>query len=274
MQNNKAFQKLRMNGRQEKPRNLGVTEIRGPYYSVMGKRYLRDVLETMGEYADILKFAGGAFTLYPETELKEIIDIAHEYDVKVSTGGFLESVIPQGTEAVDHYISECKRVGFDIIEISTGFITIPIDDVVRLVERVQQAGLLAKPEIGIQFGAGGTNTAAQNEAAGVMDPKQAIETGKRCLDAGAYMLMIESEGITESVHEWRTEAATQFASELGIENIMFEASDPEVFHWYIKNYGPEVNLFVDHSQIVQLEGLRRGLWGDNDLWGRVMTFDR
>lgn len=274
MNNNKAFKELRMNGRQDKPRHMGVTEIRGPYYSVMGKRYLRDILETMGEYVDILKFAGGAFTLYPEKELKEILDIAHEYDVKVSTGGFMESVIPQGAHAVDHYISECKRVGFDIIEISTGFITIPTDDIVRLVDRVQKAGLLAKPEIGIQFGAGGTNTAEQNEAAGTIDPKQAIETGKRCLDAGAYMLMIESEGITESVHEWRTEAATQFASELGTENIMFEASDPDVFHWYIKNYGPEVNLFVDHSQIVQLEGLRRGIWGNNDLWGRVLTFDR
>lgn len=274
MQNNKAFQNLRMNGRQEKPRNMGITEIRGAYYSVMGERYLRDILETMGEYIDALKFAGGAFTIYPEDKLKNILDIAHEYNVKVSTGGFMESVIPQGPEAVDHYISECKRLGFDIIEISTGFITIPVDDVVRLVERVQNAGLLAKPEIGIQFGAGGTNTAAQNEAAGTMDPKQAIEKGKRLLDAGAYMLMIESEGITESVDTWRTEAATQFASELGTENIMFEASDPDVFHWYIKNYGPEVNLFVDHSQIVQLEGLRRGLWGNNDLWGRIMTFDR
>lgn len=37
---------------------------------------------------------------------------------------------------------------------------------------------------------------------------------------------------------------------------MFEAADPEVFGWYIKNHGPEVNLFVDHSQIVQLESLR------------------
>jgi hypothetical protein len=26
---------------------------------------------------------------------------------------------------------------------------------------------------------------------------------------------------------------------------MFEAADPEVFGWYVKNYVPEVNLFVD-----------------------------
>jgi len=41
---------------------------------------------------------------------------------------------------------------------------------------------------------------------------------------------------------------------------MFEAADPAVFGWCVKNYGPEVNLFVDHSQIVQLECLRSGIW--------------
>ena len=271
--NHYAFTEIRSNSRQEKPRTKGITEIRGPYYTVMGKRYLRDVLETMGDHVDILKFAGGSFTLMPEKQLKEILNLAHEYNVKISTGGFMETVLTQGPEAVDYYINECKRVGFDIIEISTGFITMPIDDIVRVVERVQKAGLLAKPEIGIQFGAGGTNTIAQNEAAGISDPARAIEIGKRCLDAGAYMLMIESEGITESVQTWRTEVVSQFAAELGTEKVMFEAADPDVFAWYIKNYGPDVNVFIDHSQIVQLEGLRRGIWGNNDLWGRVITFD-
>jgi phosphosulfolactate synthase (CoM biosynthesis protein A) len=60
---------------------------------------------------------------------------------------------------------------------------------------------------------------------------------------------------------------------LGTEKVMFEAADPNVFAWYIKNYGPEINLFVDHSQIVQLEGLRRGIWGNTELFGRVLTLD-
>ena len=273
LNNKEAFTKIKHNNRQAKPRTRGITEIRGPYYTVMGERYLRDVLETMGEHVDILKFAGGSFTLMPEEKLIKILDLAHEYGVKVSTGGFMEYVLTQGIEAVDYYISECKRVGFDIIEISTGFITMPTDDIVRLVERVQDAGLLAKPEIGVQFGSGGTNTIEQNEAAGLLDPAQAIEVGKRCLEAGAYMLMIESEGITESVASWRTEIATRFASELGTEKVMFEAADPDVFSWYIKNYGPDVNLFVDHSQIVQLEGIRRGIWVNNELFGRLITLN-
>jgi phosphosulfolactate synthase (CoM biosynthesis protein A) len=53
---------------------------------------------------------------------------------------------------------------------------------------------------------------------------------------------------------------------------MFEAAEPEVFSWYVKQYGPDVNLFVDHSQIVQLECLRAGIWGTHDLWSRILTY--
>jgi phosphosulfolactate synthase (CoM biosynthesis protein A) len=41
-----AFGFVRHNTRPPKPRKVGVTEIRGPYYSVMGKHYLKDVLDT------------------------------------------------------------------------------------------------------------------------------------------------------------------------------------------------------------------------------------
>jgi phosphosulfolactate synthase (CoM biosynthesis protein A) len=268
----KSFDLLRMNQREGKPRRMGITEIRGPYYTVMGRHYLHDILETMGEYVDSLKFAGGSFTLMRAGALKGIIDLAHEYDVKVSTGGFIESVLPQGKEAVDYYIRRCKEFGFDIIEVSAGFITLPTDDWLHLIEDVQRMGLLAKPEVGVQFGAGGATTESELRAEGLLDPGLAIKQARRFLDAGAYMIMVESEGITENIEPWRTEIPARFIDELGLEKLMFEASDPEVFAWYIKNYGPEVNLFVDHSQIVQLECLRRGIWGTKSLWGRVLTY--
>jgi phosphosulfolactate synthase (CoM biosynthesis protein A) len=272
--NELAFAFLHANHRPPKPRTRGVTEIRGPYYSVMGQRYLADVLETMGEHVDALKFAGGSFTLMPEQTLGEIIGLAHEHDVLVSTGGFIEHVLTQGPAAVDSYIEEVARVGFDILEISAGFISIPADDMLRLVERVQRAGLKAKPEVGIQFGAGGATTPAELEQEGTRDVGYVIDLARRCLEAGAHMIMIESEGITEEVTSWRTDVVAAIARELRLENVMFEAADPEVFGWYVKNYGPEVNLFVDHSQIVQLECLRRGIWGTKSLWGRVVTYQQ
>jgi phosphosulfolactate synthase (CoM biosynthesis protein A) len=268
----RAFSFLRVNERETKPRSRGITEIRGPYYTPMGKRYLEDVLETMGAYIDVLKFAGGSFSLMPRKAVKELLDICHRHDVMVSTGGFIEHVLTQGPEAVNWYIEECKEMGFDIIEISSGFITIPTDDWLRLVEKVQKAGLKAKPEVGIQFGAGGATTEGELAAEGTRDPEWAIQQAKRFVDAGAYMIMIESEGITENVKTWRTDVVAKIIHALGLEKPMFEAADPEVFAWYVKNYGAEVNLFVDHSQIVQLECLRSGLWGNKSLWGRVLTY--
>jgi phosphosulfolactate synthase (CoM biosynthesis protein A) len=268
----RAFAFLELNERMAKPRTRGITEIRGPYYTPMGKRYLHDILETVGQYVDALKFAGGSFSLMPGAIIKELTDLCHTYDVRVSTGGFIERVLAQGAEAVRRYIRECKELGFDIIEVSSGFITVPPDDLLRLVEDVRKAGLTAKPEVGIQFGAGGASAAAELAAEGTGDPEWAILQARRYLEAGAPLVMIESEGITENVKTWRTEVPARVVQALGLERVMFEAADPEVFAWYIKSYGPEVNLFVDHSQIVQLECLRSGLWGTKSLWGRVLTY--
>ncbi len=68
----RGFTFLKMNDRGGKPRRRGITEIRGPYYTPMGRRYLEDVLETMGAYVDSLKFAGGSFTLMPRAAVKDL----------------------------------------------------------------------------------------------------------------------------------------------------------------------------------------------------------
>jgi phosphosulfolactate synthase (CoM biosynthesis protein A) len=268
----RAFAFLRLNERPPKPRRRGVTEIRGPYYTPLGRHQLADVLETMGTYIDTLKYAGGSFALMPRAAVRALNELCHEHEVEVSTGGFLEHVLTQRGDTVARYLDECRELGFDIVEVSSGFITLPVDDLVRLTKAVRAAGLKAKPEVGIQFGAGGASTVEALEAEGTRDVGQALELAKRHLDAGAHMLMIESEGITEQVREWRTDVVARIVAELGLEQVMFEAADPDVFSWYVKNYGIDVNLFVDHSQIVQLECLRAGIWGTDDTWGRMLAY--
>jgi phosphosulfolactate synthase (CoM biosynthesis protein A) len=268
----RSFPFLHVNQREGKPRKRGLTEIRGPYYSVVGRRYLEDVFELMGGYVDSLKFAGGSFSLMPESAVRNLIELCHQHNVLVSTGGFLEHVLAQGSDIVRRYVAECKRLEFDIVEISAGFISISTEDWLRLIGLVRKSGLKAKPEVGIQFGAGGATGAAELQAEGTRHPDWAIAQAKRFLDAGAHIIMVESEGITENVDPWRTEVPAKFINEIGMDKLMFEAADPDVFAWYIKNYGADVNLFVDHSQIVQLECLRAGIWGTKSLWGRVMTY--
>src|SRR5256884_3208717 len=145
----RSFPFLRINEREAKPRRRGLTEIRGPYYSVVGRRYLEDLFETMGAYVDSLKFAGGSFTLMPERAVQDIIELCHEHEVLVSTGGFVERVLFQGDDAVRRDVAPCKKFGVDIIEISAGVVSIPTDDLLRLIELVGKSGLKAKPERGI-----------------------------------------------------------------------------------------------------------------------------
>src|SRR5437879_8143882 len=224
----RGFDFLRTNPRKAKPRHEGCSALRGASYGAMGRRYLAGVLETMGAYVDSLKFAGGSFTLMPRRSLTELIELCHRHDVAVSTGGFIERVLTQGADAVDRYIGECRDLGFDIIEISSGFITLPADDWLRLVERVQQAGLKAKPEVGVQFGAGGATRAEELEQEGTRDVEWAIRLARRFLDAGAYLIMIESEGITEKVIRWLTDVSARIVAGLCVRRVMFVAAGSDV----------------------------------------------
>ncbi|KAK5461363.1 hypothetical protein LTS15_003426 [Exophiala xenobiotica] len=270
-----GFGFIRHNPRTPKPRDKGVTEIRGPYYSAYGKRHLQDVLETMGYHVDGLKFAGGSFSMMPESAVRELVDLAHQYDVYVSTGGWIEHILtqPDAHIAVDKYLKKCKDIGFDVIELSSGFLSFPPDDWLRLVDKVHNMGLKAKPELGIQFGAGGDTAAEDLEATrGTSDPSKVVNLGKKFIEAGVERMMIESEGITENVKSWRTDVIQAILRDLPQEKVMFEAADPPVFNWYVREFGIDVNLFVDHSQIVQLTCLRSGIWGMADTFGKIVSY--
>jgi phosphosulfolactate synthase (CoM biosynthesis protein A) len=268
----RAFDFLHVNDRPDKPREKGITEMRGPYYDPMGPRELRDILETMGWYVDIYKYSGGSFALMTEEKVRELNEICHEHDVQVSTGGFIENVLVKDNDKVEDYITEAGELGFDIVEISSGFLSIDTEDLVGLTELVSDHGLKPKPEVNVQFGAGGASDPEELEAEAQIDPRKAVEEAKRHLDAGAYKIMVEAEGITEEVEDWRTDAVFEIIEGVGMENCVFEAPGPEMFEWYVKIFGPNVNLFVDNSQIVELECMRSGLWGKTSSWGRITSY--
>ena len=212
--------------RSTKPRKTGITEIRGPYYSAYGPRHLADLLETVGAWIDGVKYAGGSFALMRPEAVRSINKVAHDHNVYVSTGGWIENVLRFGDGAVDRYIDEAKALGFDVIEISTGFISLPTAALLGLVKKVKKAGLKAKPELGIQFGAGGSTAAEELEAEGTKDVGWLIAQAERTLDAGADIIMIESEGITENVKTWRTDVVARIINQIGLEKVMFEGAGP------------------------------------------------
>jgi phosphosulfolactate synthase (CoM biosynthesis protein A) len=161
---------------------------------------------------------------------------------------------------------------FDVIELSSGFLSFPASDWLRLIDTVHSHNLIAKPELGIQFGAGGDTSAGELATIGTSDPGKLINLGRQFLAAGVERLMIESEGITENVGSWRTDVVSTIMKELPMDRVMFEAADPKVYNWYVREFGVDVNLFVDHAQIVQVECLRRGIWGMADTFGTVVSY--
>ncbi len=270
----KAFDFVKISDLPPKPRKSGVIEIRGPYYAPTTIGYVKDLLEMWGDYIDGFKFAGGSMRLLSVDMVKRILKVCHDHDVYVSTGGFIERIIVQGPDAVDRYLEECKSLGFDVVEISSGLAPIPLDDKVEIIKQVKRRGMIAKPEISLMIGAGaGTHVAGYKpKLRGVDD---LMKETRAHLKAGAQIMMLESEGITEDLppNKWRTDVIKKLVRELGFESWMFESSDPPVFKWYLKNFGSNVNLFIDHSQIVEYTAWRTKLWGDPEIWkGKTLSY--
>jgi phosphosulfolactate synthase (CoM biosynthesis protein A) len=270
----KAFDFVDISEVPPKPRKTGVIEIRGPYYAPTTTGYVKDLLEMWGDYIDGFKFAGGSMRLLSVDMVKNILKVCHEHDVYVSTGGFVERIIVQGADAVDRYLEECKSLGFDIVEVSSGLAPIPLEDKVEIVKQVKKMGMVPKPEISLMIGAGaGTHIVGYKPKLRSID--DLMKEARAHLKAGAHIMMLESEGITEDLppSKWRTDVIKKLVSEFGFESWMFESSDPPVFKWYLKNFGSNVNLFIDHSQIVEYTAWRTKLWGDPEIWkGKTLSY--
>ena len=98
-----------------------------------------------------------------------------------------------------------------------------------------KSGWKARREVGIHFGAGGAKAAAGRGEEGHRNPTWGLGRAKGFFEAGAKILMIESEGITENVDPWRMDVPAKFIDEIGMDKLMFEAADPEVSRGKTKN---------------------------------------
>ena len=270
----KTFDFVKLRELPEKPRKTGVIEFRGPYYTPVTYEYLKGLLDDWSDYVDGFKFAGGSMRLLAREKTRKMIQLCHQYDVYVSTGGFVERVIRQGPEAVDEYLNECKSLEFDMVEVSSGLASIKLEDKVAIVRQVQEQGMKAKPEVSMMIGAGaGTHIVGYKTKMRTF--ADVVKETQAHLDVGVKILMLESEGITEDLPptKWRKDVVKKLVDRFGYHTWMFEASDPPVFKWYLRTFGKDVNLFIDHSQIVEFNAWRLGLWGDPNIWkGQILSY--
>src|SRR5215813_7174843 len=107
----RSFPFPQVNQREPKPRTHGLTEIRGPYYSVVGRRYLEDLFELVAVYVDSLKFAGGSFSIMPEAAVRNLIELYHHHNVLVSSGGFSSTCLLRGATLCGSTLPNVKGSG-------------------------------------------------------------------------------------------------------------------------------------------------------------------
>lgn len=260
--------------RPSKPRRYGVTEMRTPHYTLLNRNILQDIFESMGEYVDGLKFSGGSHSLMPKPVIKQLIEMAHQHDVYVSTGDWAEHMIPKGPSSFKEYVEECKQLGFDTIELNTGSIGVPEETLLRFIRLVKSGGLKVKPHFEVKFNESDIPKAG-DRAYGAYVPPAArsfeliedvdllIRRAERCLEAGADMIMIGSDDVSKHADNMRADIIAKIIGRLGLEKTMFEASNQRASEWFIKQYGPKVNLFIDHSHVVDVECLRGRNLGTN-----------
>ncbi len=271
-----------------KPRKNSLIEIRGPYYEAFTVYQLEGLLKTWGYYIDGFKFAAGTQALLEPKVVKAFTDLAHQYHVYVNTGGFIERIVVQDPKNVDKYLHETKELGFDVVEVSSGMFEHPDDfslkNQVKIVKRVKELGMKPKPEITIMSGVGGgaMEFGYEGKIQKSKTLEQLIVEAEQFFDAGAYMLMVESEGITEGIPDpknWRKDVIFALVEKFGHEKLMFEISPEDdearkTFKWFLKEVSPDVNLMMNSKNIVEFNAWRLGLWGDREIWkGKRVSID-
>ena len=95
-----------------------------------------------------------------------------------------------------------------------------------------------------------------------------VDWMKTELDAGAWKVITEGrEGGTAGIYrpsgEMRTGLVDEIAHEIDVSNVIFEAPTKAAQAWFVKRFGPEVNLGnIPPDEVIPLETLRLGLRGD------------
>jgi phosphosulfolactate synthase len=216
----------------------------------LGPRAWEDVLETCGDYISIVKLGWGTAYVTPNLERK--LEILKGKPVVIG-GTFLEAVIVQ--DKVDDYKAWVARLGLEHVEISDGVIDLPRERKLELIADFAR-DFVVLSEVG-------SKDAEVNIA-----PYLWVEWIKEELDAGAWKVITEGrEGGTAGIYrptgEMRTGLIDEIAHEVDVQALIFEAPTKESQAWFVKQFGPNVNLGnIPPDEVIPLETLRLGLRGD------------
>jgi phosphosulfolactate synthase len=158
-------------------------------------------------------------------------------------------------DQLDAYKSWLGKLGFTHVELSDGTIDIPRERKLELITDFSR-DFTVLSEVGSK-----DSTVEYSAAEWTLWLREELE-------AGAWKVITEAReggtaGIFDSSGGMRTELIGEIAEAVGIENVVFEAPTKAAQVWFIKQFGPQVNLGnIPPDEVISLETLRLGLRGD------------
>jgi phosphosulfolactate synthase len=240
---------LNLPERAAKPRQQGLTHVLDRGLSVAE---VDGLAEVAGEYIDIVKLGWGTSVATGNLEAK--LERYREFGMTPMFGGTLtELAIAQNR--LDVLVAWMHELGLEHIEISDGTITIEHERKVELIERMAKEFIVLS-EVGSK-----DNTR-------IMAPFRWVEQIQAELDAGAWKVIAEaresgSVGIFRHDGEVRMGLIDEIVHAIPQEKIVFEAPRRDQQVWFVRRFGPDVNLGnIIPEEVLSLETIRVGLRSD------------
>jgi phosphosulfolactate synthase len=216
----------------------------------LGPRAWEDILETSGEYIDIVKLGWG--TAWVTGNLRRKLEVLSSKPVVIG-GTFFEVVYAR--DRLDDYKRWLDSLGIRHVEVSDGTVDIPRDRKLELIADFAR-DFTVLSEVG------------SKDSEVVFAPYEWVVWIKEELEAGAWKVITESResgtaGIFRPSGEMRTGLVDEIAHSIDVHDLVWEAPTKASQAWFIKHFGPEVNLGnIPPDEVIPLETLRLGLRGD------------
>lgn len=232
-----------------KPRQTGYTMVMDKGMSL---REAADLVESSGEYVDIVKLGWATSYVYPR--LAEKIELYRSAGIPVYLGGTLfEAFVVR--DQFDDYRKVLDKYQLNFAEVSDGSITMDHDVKCEYIRKLaSQVTVLS--EVG------------SKDAAKIIPPYKWIEQMQTELDAGAWKVIGEAReggnvGLFRDSGEVRQGLVEEILTKIPFEKIIWEAPQKAQQVWFIKLLGANVNLGnIAPQEVIPLETIRLGLRGD------------
>jgi phosphosulfolactate synthase len=242
--------------RSAKPRQQGITHVLDRGLSVAE---VDGLIEVAGAFVDLVKLGWG--TALATGNLAAKLERYRSHGIPAVLGGTLtELAIAQNR--LDRLVAWLHELGLQHIEISDGTITIAHEHKLELIARLSKEFVVLS-EVG------------SKDDTRIMAPYRWVELIETELAAGAWKVIAEAResgnvGIFRHDGEVRMGLIDEIAHAVSPQRMLFEAPRKDQQVWFVRRFGPDVNLGnIPPEDVLSLETIRLGLRSDTAGAGAV-----